>query len=253
MKRKIISALLALFLCVGLILPFGVDAAGERLVYDEADLMTALEEAALEQHLMDISQNYQAQLVVHTIPYMEGGDVDSYVDVVYDSLDFGYGANRDGVLLLVCMNPREYRILSNGYAGVAINPSDIENIGDTIVSDLSNGDYFDAFWGFGDECAYYLDGYINGFPFDAGFYLLVSLTVGVVVALISLLVMWCKLKSVRRQNRASSYVKPGSMRLTVQQDIYLYRTVTRRKRESSSSSGSSRSGGTARSRGGGSF
>ena len=249
MKRKIISALLALFLCVCLILPFGV-AAAEKLVYDEADLLSSSEEAALERRLQEVSQNYQAQIVVYTTDYTQGGDADSYVDVVYDSMGFGYGPDRDGVLLLVCMDTRQYRILSNGFAGVAINPSDIESIGDAIVSDLSDGDYADAFQGFADECAYYLDGYINGFPYEAGLWLVISLAVGVVVALISLLVMWCKLKSVHRQNRAASYVKPGSMRLSLQDDIFLYRTVTRTKRESNNSSGS---GGTARSKGGGSF
>ena len=246
MKRKIISALLVLILCLAL--PFGASAAGEQLVFDEADLLTASEELALEQRLTEISQAYQAQVLVCTIPYLEGGDVDSYVDIVYDSNNFGYGENRDGVLLLVCMDPRQYRILSNGYAGVAIDAPDIEYIGDVIVSDLSDGCYADAFHTFANECEYYLNSYINGEPYDTGFWLIVSLVVGVVVALIALLVMWCKLKSVHRQNQAANYLKAGSMKVTLQEDIYLYRTVTRTKRETERSSG-----GTARSKGGGSF
>lgn len=248
MKRKIITTFLALILC--LVLPLGASAAGEQLVFDEADLLTASEELVLEGRLAEVSRNYEAQILVCTIPYLEGGDVDSYVDIVYDSNNFGYGENRDGVLLLVCMNPRQYRILSNGYAGVAIKPSDIEYIGDAIVSDLSDGYYADAFHTFANECEYYLNGYINGYPYEVGTWIVVSLVIGVVVALIALLVMWLKLKSVHRQNRAHNYVKPGSMRLTMQEDIYLYRTVTRTKRETNSSSGS---GGTARSKGGGSF
>ena len=247
MKRKIITAFLALVLCLAL--PLGASAAGEQLVFDEADLLTASEEFALEQRLAEISQAYQAQILVCTIPYLEGGDVDSYVDIVYDSNHFGYGENRDGVLLLVCMNPRQYRILSNGYAGVAINSSDIEDIGDAIVSDLSDGYYGDAFHIFANKCGYYLNGYINGYPYEAGTWIMVSLVIGVVVALIALLVMWLKLKSVHRQNRAVNYVKSGSMNLTLQEDIYLYRTVNRTKRETNNSSGS----GTARSKGGGSF
>ena len=39
MKRKIISALLVLILCLAL--PFGASADGEQLVFDEADLLTA--------------------------------------------------------------------------------------------------------------------------------------------------------------------------------------------------------------------
>ena len=68
MKRKIISALLVLILCLAL--PFGASAAGEQLVFDEADLLTASEELALEQRLTEISQAYQAQVLVCTIPYL---------------------------------------------------------------------------------------------------------------------------------------------------------------------------------------
>lgn len=247
MKRTILSLILVLVLSAGLVLSA---AAAEQLVYDEADLLTASEEAALERQLRDISQAYEAQVVVCTVSHGEGS-VDAYVDFVYDSMGFGYGPNRDGVLLLVCMSQREYRILSNGYAGAAITAGDIELIGDAMVSDLSAGNYADAFRTFGEECAYYLDGYLNGYPFPAGSCLLVSVGIGVVAALIVLLVMRSQLKSVRRQNRAGNYVRPGSMNLRVRQDIYLYRTVSRRRRETGNSS--SRPSGAGRSRGGGSF
>jgi uncharacterized protein len=165
-------------------------------------------------------------------------------------MGFGYGENRDGVLLLVCMDPREYRILSNGFAGVAIDPDDISKISDEIVSNLSDGDYAGAFDEFADECAYYLDGHINGFPFNAGKSLAISLIVGIVIGLIVVFVLKGQLKSVRSQSRAQEYVKAGSMRVNLSNDMFLYRNVTRSKKQNSSSSNS---GSTARSTGGGSF
>ena len=60
-----------------------------------------------------------------------------------------------------------------------------------------------------------------------------------------------QLKSVRKQDRANNYLKPGSLQLTVSNDFFLYRNVTQSKKESkSSSSGSS---GSSRSTGGGKF
>ena len=222
----------------------------EYLVFDEANLLNDSEEAALNNKLMDISYTYNAQIIVATISSMDGGNIDTYVHYVYDSMGFGYGENRDGVLLLVCMDPREYRILSNGFAGVAIDPDDISKISDEIVSNLSDGDYAGAFDEFADECAYYLDGHINGFPFNTGKSLAISLIVGVVIGLIVVFVLKGQLKSVRSQSRAQEYVKTGSMRVNLSNDMFLYRNVTRTKKQSSSSSGS---GGTARSTGGGSF
>ena len=118
MKRKIISImLLALILCSGFALSVFAEAP-EYFLYDEADLLTDAEETALEQKLADISGTYNAQIVVCTIASIDGSDIDQYDDYVYDTMGFGYGENHDGVMLLVCMDPREYRILSNGFAGV---------------------------------------------------------------------------------------------------------------------------------------
>lgn len=225
-------------------------AAQEQLVFDDADLLTDTEEAALTQKLAEVSGEYSAQILVATIASMDGGDIDDFVDYLYDTMDFGYGENRDGVLLLVCMDPREYRILSNGFAGVAIDPDDISKISDEIVGNLSDGDYAGAFYEFADECAYYLDGHINGFPFNAGKSLAISLIVGVAIGLIVAFVLKGQLKSVHSQSRAREYVKAGSMHVNLSNDMFLYRNVTRTKKQSSSSSDS---GDTARSKGGGSF
>ena len=223
----------------------------ERLLYDEADLLSAAEEEALNQKLAEISYTYNAQIVIATLDSLDGIDMDDFVDFVYDSMGLGYGEDHDGVLLLVCMDPREYRILSNGFAGVAIDPDDIDTISNQIQPHLSDGDYAEAFETFADKCAYYLDGHLNGFPFNAGKSLAISLIIGVVVGLIVVFVMKGQLKTVRKQHQANVYVKTGSMQVNISNDIFLYRTVSRTERQKNDSSGSS--GGTARSKGGGSF
>ncbi len=221
----------------------------EYLVFDEADLLNNSEELALEEKLADLSSKHGAQIVVCTIESMDGGDIDEFLGYLYDEMGFGYGDNHDGVLLLVCMDPREYRILSNGFAGKAIDSGDIGRIGDEMVSDLSDGDYAAAFDTFANQCDYYLDGYTNGFPFNFGKNILICLIIGIVAGLVVAFILKGQLKSVRKQNQANVYVKPGSMQVTVRNDFFLYREVTRTKKESSGSSGS----GSSRSSGGGSF
>lgn len=248
MKRKIISLFLAVMLCLSLVVAVSAQTE-EHLVFDEADLLSVDEEIALTEKLMDVSHTYNAQIVIATIDSIEGGDIDEYLEYVYDSMGFGYGENYDGVFLLVCMDFREYRILSNGFAGAAIDSGDIDRIGDVIVPDLSDGNYADSFLKFADQCAYYLDGYINGFPFYFGKNLLICLVIGLVVGLVVVFILKGQLKTVRKQNQANVYVKPGSMQITVSNDFFLYRNLTRTKKQSSSSSGS----GSSRSTGGGSF
>lgn len=256
MKRKILSGFVALVLLLSLaVTVFAVsDETGyaeETLVYDEADLLSSAEEIELNRKLQSVSRAHNAQVIIATIASSEGGDVDFLVEYLYDSMGFGYGAGKDGVLLLVCMDPREYRILSNGFASSAISGSEIDAIGESIVSDLSDGDYADAFAEFAGQCDYYLNGYLNGIPFDVGENLLIALVIGIAAGVIVAFVLKGQLKSVRRQNQANVYVKPGSMQITAHHDLFLYRNVTRTKKATSSSSGS-RSG-SSRSVGGGSF
>ena len=246
MRRKLLSMLFVVVLCLGLAV--SAFAASSADIYDEADLLSPQEETQLAEKLSEIGEEFDAQIVVMTVT-STSGNIDAYIEDKFDSMNMGYGENRDGVLLLVCMDDREYRILSNGYAGEAIGPSQIDAIGDAIVSDLSEGAYADAFSTFADQCAYYLDGYLNGFPFNVGKNLVVALIIGVVAGVIVAFVLKKQLKSVRQQKQANVYIKSGSMQITASRDLFLYREVSKTKKASTNSSGS----GSSRNVGGGKF
>lgn len=246
MKRKLLSMLFVVVLCLSLaVSAFAVSGAD---IYDEADLLSTQEETQLAGKLSEISEEFDAQIVIMTVS-STGGNIDAYIEEKFDSMNMGYGENRNGVLLLVCMDDREYRILSNGYAGEAIGMDQIDAISEAIVSNLSDGDYADAFITFADNCAYYLDGYLNGFPFNTGKNLVIALIIGVVAGVIVAFVLKKQLKSVRQQKQANVYIKSGSMQIATSRDLFLYREVSRTKKQSSSSSGS----GSSRNVGGGKF
>ena len=223
-------------------------AASGADIYDEADLLSSAEETQIAEKLSKIGEQFDAQIVIMTVPTSDGS-IDTFVEDVYDSMNMGCGENRDGVLLLVCMDSREYRILSNGYAGEAIGMDQIDAISEAIVSDLSDGDYADAFIFFADQCTYYLDGYLNGFPFNAGKNLVVALIIGVVAGVIVAFILKKQLKSVRQQKQANVYTKSDSMQITTSRDLFLYREVSKTKKASTNSSGS----GSSRNVGGGKF
>ena len=153
MNRKLFSVFLLIILCLSMA---ATVLAADLPVYDNADLLSDREEARLNEKLEAITQANSAQLVIVTTNATDGGNADAYVEYFYDSMNLGIGSDRAGVLLVVCMDLREYRILSNGYAASAISPSRIDAIGDAIVSDLSDGDYYAAFDEFADQCDYYL-------------------------------------------------------------------------------------------------
>lgn len=244
--KRLISVFLALMLCV--MLTISVSAAQMPRLVDGADLLTDYEEADLLARLDDASDYLQADIVIITLESCGGYSADHVINAFYDQNDYGFGVNRDGVMLLLSMAERDYRILCNGFAATAITPSERDEIGEYIVDDLSAGAYYDAFGEFLEQCKWEIDGERNGYPFEFDVSLGVSVLIGLITAVVATGIMRSKLKSVRSQTGAREYAKPGSMKMTQSSDRYLYRTVNRirKPQESSSSHGSSggfRSGG----------
>ena len=71
----------------------------------------------------------------------------------------------------------------------------------------------------------------DGPAFDFGKYALIAFGIGLVIGLIVVLILRGQLKTVRKQNQANNYVRPGSMNLTISNDIYLYSNVIRTRRQ----------------------
>ena len=139
---------------------------------------------------------------------------------------------------------------TTGYGITAITDAGIEYISEKFLSDLSDGDYADAFTTYAELCDDFFTQARSGQPYDTGHMpkqpfniarnLLIALIVGFVIALIATGVMKGKLKTVRFQSAASNYVKANSMNVTESRDMFLYTHVDRRAKpkDTDSSSGS---------------
>lgn len=250
--KKLLSLALALLMLMSLaVVVCAATPGSEQFIYDDAQLLSENQAAKLQDRLQELSDKYDTQIVVATLRSVNGGDADILAEAFYDGKDLGYGDSRDGILLIIMMDIREFRIVSNGEAADALTLDRIDKITEAITQELSDGEYYDAFREFADKCEYYLDGHINGFPFDVGKSLVIALVIGIVAGLIVANTLKAQLKTVHMQTRAHDYVKAGSMQLTYQKDLYLYRTVQQtRKQTSNSNSGSS---GGSRNVGGGKF
>lgn len=248
--KNVLSILFALMLCIALAVP--ALAADAPRLQDSADLLTSSEERTLLAELDGISETYQVDVIVAAVDSTRGYGADWYVEAFYDENGYGFGPGRDGVILLVAMEERDYRILCNGFAAEAITRNESDDIGDQVAEELSAGEYMEAFMEFASLCRYEIDGEINGFPFDLGLNLAVSLAIGFVVALIATGIMRAQLRSVRSRHGAGEYTRPGSMHLTRSGDLFLYRTLDRRRRPQDTS-GSRGGGGGSRHVSGGKF
>lgn len=249
-KKRILTVLFALLLCMVVVIPTFAASDLPRLV-DNANLLTDSEESTLLSKLNEISERQQADVVVVTADTLDGKTPMDYADDFYNYNGYGFGADKDGVLLLVSMEDRDWWMSTTGYGITAITDAGIEYISEKFLSDLSDGDYADAFTTYAELCDDFFTQARSGQPYDTGHMpkqpfniarnLLIALIVGFVIALIATGVMKGKLKTVRFQSAASNYVKANSMNVTESRDMFLYTHVDRRAKpkDTDSSSGSS--------------
>ncbi len=232
--------------------------AGKQRLTDYADILTDSEEESLSKLLDKISEKRQCDIIIVTVVIDESGVyydeeekatvVEAFSDGFFYANSFGQGENKDGIMLTISMSPRYYDILGNGY-GDELMQADRDYILDEMYGYMSSGEYYQACKTFAKECeASIVDDKTVGL-----FGLVVAFGIGAVAALIVTGSMKAQLKSVALKRSAQGYVKPGSMKLNLQNDIYLYQTVTRTARPKDTSSGGRSGGGGGRSHGGRSF
>lgn len=241
-------------------------------MFDDAEVLTEDEDNELEDALEELSLRQSFDVTIATIESLESVDYDSmeaYADDLYDSCQFGYGPDMDGVLLLVSVGDRKWHISTCGYGITAFTDAGIQYLGEQMTPDMADGDYAAAFRTFVQWSDAYIDAARSGHPYDvknlpreplSPMYLVLAVGIGLVLAWVIVGVMKSRLRSVAFQENAASYVREGSMNLTNSRELFLYRDVhrTERPKESSSSDsgGSSThtsSSGTTHGGGGGSF
>lgn len=267
MKKRMTVFLLIFILCFS----FGITAFAEeepsRLV-DMANVLDESEKSDVLSMLDEISKRQQLDIVVVTANSLDGKTPMEYADDYYDDHAYGFGEEKDGVLLLVSMEDRDWWISTTGYGITVFTDAGIEYISEQFLSDLSDGAYADAFICYAKLCDKFITQARTGQPYDTGNFpkepfpvllsVCIALLIGFIFAIIIVLIMAGKLKSVRFQQAASEYVKSGSMNVTRSREFFLYSHMNRRLRpkDNDSNGGSvthSSSSGTTHGGGGGKF
>ena len=149
--RSLCAALAALVLLVALAAPaFAADGFAD-LYYrmnDSAEVLTEDEDGELEASLEELSVRQSFDVIIATIDSLESEgctSMEEYADDLYDNCQFGYGENRDGVLLVVSIGDRKWHISTCGYGITAFTDAGIQYLGEQMTPDMADGDYAAAF------------------------------------------------------------------------------------------------------------
>ena len=157
MKKKILSFMTLLILCLGLAVPaFAEETEGFANEYprviDNAELLSADERELLTSKLDEISTRQKVDVTVATTDTLDGLTVSDYAERFYESHNYGYGPDKDGTILLISMEDHDWYMATYGYAITAFTDAGIQYIGEEMTGDLSDGDFAAAFDTFADEC-----------------------------------------------------------------------------------------------------
>lgn len=241
-------------------------SGGERtsLLIDNADLIPDDSEQELLEKLENISNQNSCEIAVLTVNSTDGQDITEFADDYYDYNGFGYGANDDGLLLVIDMGYREFAITTYGTAIDIFTDYNLVQLENAFVGYLSNGEYYNAFSIFITKCDniiydyknylnnnqndnyyyndeyynndyhytddYYGDNGINSFSVKEMFslkWIAVAIIIGIIIAFIYTGSLKSKLKTVRAKPTAKDYVVPGSLQITQQKDIFMHSSINK--------------------------
>ena len=254
-NKKSLSALLALLLLlcltsIALAVPKqapppkaqqeqGLEAAR---VVDEADILTADEEKALDAKLAAVEQSHKVRILIGTMQDTGGAALGKVANNVVDQIPADSGT----IVLLLSMKERDWYISTDNKMRARITDGKgIEYLSGEFLPDLKEGKYAAAFTTFAattDEMLTYYEK--EGEPYDpANAFNLMAFGIALACALILggiIYYMLCEYESnVRSAAEADAYLNHDSFRLTQDEDNFLYTTVTRRTKEKKESSSGS--------------
>lgn len=260
--KKIFSLIITLLLCI---FPFTISfaAEGDR-VLDKANLIEDSKEQLLREKIQTIANTYNFDVVILTVDSCEGKTPEAYADDAFDYGGYGLGDNRDGLLFLISMEDRDWHISTRGYGITAFTDYGIQVLGEKLVPDLSDGNYYEAFDKLLEEVPYYMEEAEGGRPVDtynneesgkSSFPFIAVVAISCGIGIVTASILRGQMNTAKHQKLANEYVNKDSFKITSRQDVYLYSNVTKTKKPTenddngggssvhTSSSGSSHGGG----------
>jgi len=259
--RRIFSVLFICMMCVSLSIPcFAADFENPPIV-DGAGYLDGSEFAELTEKLEAIRQKYDFEVAIVTEVEMSGYDAMSSADDIYDYNGYGGGENDDGIMLYICSSTREYHITTHADGLRVFNENGIDYLKKNIQPCLENNDYYHAIDTFASLSDELLEMAENGKPFNkkqlSTTYILFVVGCGLLIPLILAWIMTTikvgQMKTAVENDYARNYVKPGSKRLDVSRDIFLYSNIVKTEKPKNDSGSHKSSSGRTHGGGGGSF
>lgn len=259
MKKRIFSIGLILVLMLSLTLPVmaSTDDSDAQLTYvtDSVGLLTDAQRASLESEAAAVSaaQNCSVYaIIVDDYRDYVSTNITDCAQAIYDYYNLGWGEDRDGILLLLSMDDRDYGLIAHGdVANAAFTDYGKYVLADEFLDDFAENEWYDGFEDYIEESGVFLNYYYAGSPVDTnpdeydGRYddayedyfgssgsifdsILVKLGITVIVPLVIAFVVCAvlrsRMKTVHIAKNADSYADRNSLNITDSSDHFSHVT-----------------------------
>ena len=284
--KKSFSLLLILLLLVLLPTAALAESTGETVfpyVLDNAGILTESQRSSLETRAAELSEEHGCKLYIVTVKDHSEFNPDVYEAAkgIYNFYDLGYGEGKDGVLLLLSMNERDFALIGHGDKGETICGHESRwIIEDDFLDNFQGNDWDGGFSDYLEVCGRQLTKLESGEDITEGADIIVGpngqeyhsynapgeptrmptgakLAIGLgapcLIALGVCATFKAQMKTAKEKTTAEEYVVPGSAALRVRDDHFINRTETRVPIQTQSSSGRGGSSGGSSFHSGGGF
>ena len=206
------------------------------LLYDAADILSDSEEADLLSKLEKISDEHDVDVCILTVNAYEGNDIELFADDYFAYNGMGQGAEKDGFMLMLSMEDRDWDICTHGSGKTIFTDYGQEYLIKQIKPELGKNKYYEAFDEYADISEQFIQEWEKGTPYDTThrvkgrlpmIWILISIGGGLLIGLIYAQSIKAQLTSVSMQHGADDYIRQNSFKLTVNRDTFLYRNVQR--------------------------
>ncbi len=139
-QALVVALLAALWASVALAAPNFPPLTGR--VVDQANILSPVTKADLERKLADLEQKSRIQLVVATVPSLDGAEIEPYANGLFRAWKLGEAKENNGALLLIAPKERRVRIeVGYGLEGTLTDAVSSIIISNAIAPRFKAGDF----------------------------------------------------------------------------------------------------------------
>ena len=223
----------------------GQSSGGMQCVYDVSGLLTYEQWQELEYRAQAISQSCRCGVYFAIVDdYTDYGDGSVYETTyqLYHNSGLGYGLGRDGIIVLLSMEERDYAMFVYGeYAEYAFNEYGREMLEERFLGNFGGNDWYGGISNYLSGCEEFLAKAEADDPVRPSYWPRIAMMTALscLAAGIVCYILLRGMKTVRPGAKADAYVAAGGLQLTEQRDQFIHTTVTRTALQKQGSGGGS--------------